>query len=332
MIWCYDEKDEEVASEYVNAMALFSGLEAPLFFTPGNHEHLTAFAAREFHRVTKQKEWFSFDHKGAHFIVLNTELSGQQGDITGGQRAWLEEDLNRSTNARAVFVVMHRAMYSRLNPDFNPKGKPNMVSMERRDGLADLFSRHRVSAVFCGHEHLYAKTVHKGVTYFTIGGGGAPFAAPVESGGFLSYMIVTVKGRDVAFDLMEPYHFFVRKRTFREKGKTVGEAVVENICNDDCVLRLRGIKLTLPAADYRLEADTVPPSSQLGDWAIKVNAAITAVKKSRRNHREVDVHITVDSPGAYVLRLTVRPAAGRASPHLRTRRIAPESLCAPQLR
>ncbi len=59
----------------------------------------------------------------------------------------------------------------------------------------------------------------KGVPFVTLGGGGATFAAPPDKDGFFNYMIVSVKGEEVKFDLMEPYHFSVETRTYEKDGK-----------------------------------------------------------------------------------------------------------------
>jgi acid phosphatase type 7 len=79
------------------------------------------------------------------------------------QHAFLDEVL-AARGARRAFVVMHHGASSS-----GPHGP-------HRDAVAvrALLSRHRVTAAFAGHDHIYERAHRDGVAYVVSGGGGAP--------------------------------------------------------------------------------------------------------------------------------------------------------------
>ena len=86
------------------------------------------------------------------------------------QYTWLENELTKAQGKAAhVFVFFHESPFS-----VGPHG-PDATA--QRD-LHPLFVKHHVSCVFCGHDHLYYRTVRDGLHYFVTGGGGAPLYQP----------------------------------------------------------------------------------------------------------------------------------------------------------
>jgi len=338
LVYGYGDSEEQLKVEYSSIGKLMSSVVPKIYFVPGNHDFQTPLTTRYFKEMTGQKEaYFSFDYKDVTFIILNTDAPGRVGEIAGEQLKWLENELEMKKDSRAVFVFMHRPLFSFLLPNADQKGdlaEPmyNFVSEKARWSVIDLLTRYKVTAVFAGHEHLYYRTDYEGIPFITLGGGGATFSVPPDKGGFFNYMIVSIKDKEVEFDLMEPYHFSVETRTYQKDGKTYGEALVHNIHGEvfKGVIPLHGIKFTLPKGNYTVKGESVVSPRQM----VKAGESLGIVEKSAEEAKEkqiqaliaenlkpsihkiepnkednemVDVWVGVDAPGTFSVRLSVIP-------------------------
>lgn len=328
LIWGYGEPEEKIQQEFIKTLSLFTKLPCPQFIAPGNHDYFNSSAIKEFKALTKQEDYFSIYYKGAVFIILNTELPGEVGEIAGEQRKWLKQNLEKNRDARAIFIFMHRPLFPVAVP-YCEGVECGFASKEKCDSLLDLITRYKVTAVFSGHEHIYHKTIYMGIPFITIGGGGASFSQPPEKGGFLSYMIVSIVGENVYMKLMEPFHFFVTYKYYNKGFKTYGEARINNIVfaprdsADPYPLILRGIKLTLPNPDYSLEIDSIPSPQELlrmgkemgilreissnESKILKLKAFIYKIDKNRFNKRKYDIWVEAVSLGTATLKLVLSP-------------------------
>lgn len=107
--------------------------------------------------------FYAFTRHGNRFLMVDSEEDYAPGSR---QYVWLERELARARNLYAsTFVMFHEGPFS-----IGPHG-PTRAAQEY---LHPLFVRYRPRAVFCGHDHLYYRTVRDGVTYIVTGGGGAP--------------------------------------------------------------------------------------------------------------------------------------------------------------
>ena len=170
-----------------------SHLQVPLKLVVGNHDVRNSWSAGVFRRRYGPLH-YSFDHKGSHFIVLNSEEIGHKDHIVGAQLEWLRQELQKHANAAHVFVFLHKPLWkdryiSNWNTDVHP-----------------LLARYKVDAVFAGHEHHYEDCgVRDGVHYFVTGGGGANLDGAGEAaGGFYHFMWVTVSDDSVRYAVVRP--------------------------------------------------------------------------------------------------------------------------------
>lgn len=171
---------------------------------PGNHDTPNINAQKVFEDRIGELYW-SFDFLDVHFIVLDSEIVGQQGSIEGDQLDWLKSDLEASDGYDLKFVFLHRPLYSFMHED----GEDNWVkqpfsSKKNRDELAELFALYDVDAVFCGHEHLFNYNYQNGVRYFITGCAGAFPYVSEEEGGFFHYLVTEVDGEQVRYGLLRP--------------------------------------------------------------------------------------------------------------------------------
>ena len=81
------------------------------------------------------------------------------------QLRWLDERLSES-DADWKIVFLHHPLYT--------SGRYRRTSLVHRWALEPILVRHRVDAVFSGHEHIYQRsTLQRGIQYFVSGGAGS---------------------------------------------------------------------------------------------------------------------------------------------------------------
>lgn len=107
-------------------------------------EHDAALDRGEAYQELFGKLNYTFDHKGAHFIVLDN-VSDPQAAVGDAQLQWLKSDLKRQGPDARIVVLTHRPLFD-LYPQWD---------WATRDGSAviDALTPHRNVTVFYGHIH-----------------------------------------------------------------------------------------------------------------------------------------------------------------------------------
>jgi len=108
--------------------------------------------------------WYSFVEGGVRFYILNTNTI-RLPDEAADQMAWFEAALDAATEPLQI-VVEHHPCYT------IGEYAPGDLTVRKR--LEPLLIKHRITAVFSGHDHGYYRTVRDGVPYIVAAGGGAP--------------------------------------------------------------------------------------------------------------------------------------------------------------
>ncbi|MBN1754749.1 metallophosphoesterase [bacterium] len=140
----------------------------PMFYALGNHddesEYFYNIMALPDNNPAGTEAYNSWDWGPIHFVAINTEIPY---GTTSPQYAWLEADLAAAAgNYDFIVVFFHR-------PPYASGGHGSEI--EVREIISPLLEIYGVDIAFCGHNHLYERTVPiAGVTYITSGGGGAP--------------------------------------------------------------------------------------------------------------------------------------------------------------
>lgn len=111
-------------------------------FMPGEHD--AALDRGEAYQEFFGKLYYTFDHKGVHFIVLDN-VSDPNAVIGDAQLAWLKANLARKRDDSPVVVLTHRPLFD-LYPSWD---------WATRDGQAtiDVLMPHKNVTVFYGHIH-----------------------------------------------------------------------------------------------------------------------------------------------------------------------------------
>ena len=178
----------------------------PYFLVVGNHDaHPKVLLSEKTYKeqvdLPGNELYYSFTAGNSLFIVLDSFIDDQEKRIMGEQLKWLEAILANSTQ-KHKFVFLHHPLYT--DPG---KGHHSHDSIDKypesRDGLAALFKKFGVDAVFSGHEHYYEKRIVDGITYVITGGGGAPMYDKESNGGFNHFVLVTVDGDKVSAEVID---------------------------------------------------------------------------------------------------------------------------------
>ena len=105
--------------EFDDAEQMLKATGLPVFFIPGEHDMLDpdggkAFLSR-FGKGTKGAGWYSFDHRGVHFIALVNVADlkpGGMGNLGAEQLAWLKADLAERSSSTPIVVFAHIPLWT----------------------------------------------------------------------------------------------------------------------------------------------------------------------------------------------------------------------------
>lgn len=133
---------------------------------------------------------YSFDFRGAHFVVINTDPVGKDGHAPVN---WLAADLAaaQARGTRHFFVFGHKPAYTYYygaNPNAPLPDKPAGLDSDRasRDAFWNVIEQYGAT-YFCGHEHIFnmmqPRAAQGGKAWqVLVGSGGSPFeASPADA-------------------------------------------------------------------------------------------------------------------------------------------------------
>lgn len=159
----------------------------PVYHCIGNHELFGIYAESdvdESHPDYKYgmferhlgDTYYSFDHKGWHFIVLNSIDEKDQryiGIIDQAQINWLKDDLAKVDKSTPIAITLHIPLVSVYQQVYSkgPIDKvPNELWVVNRKELLDLFEEHNLKLVLQGHKHWLEDINVQGRTRFITSG------------------------------------------------------------------------------------------------------------------------------------------------------------------
>jgi Icc protein len=163
-----------------------SALQMPLHQVIGNHDIFgvnTASGAspsdpgygKKMYEDRLGKTYYSFDHKGWHFIILDsiqpTDDRLWDARIDPTQLAWLKDDLQHTGAATPIIVSVHVPLvtaYTTWGQAATP-GKYSTLTVGNSLEVLPLFDGHNVVAVLQGHLHINETVTLKGTQYITGG-------------------------------------------------------------------------------------------------------------------------------------------------------------------
>jgi 3',5'-cyclic AMP phosphodiesterase CpdA len=145
-------------------------------YVPGEHDVIGDNGAEFFRRFGERQQaggWYSFDHRGVHFVglinVLNLKAGGL-GHLGAEQLAWLKKDLAPLSPETPVLVFAHMPMWS-LYPAWGWGTEDSLEAMGylRRFGSVSVLN---------GHIHQIQQKVEGNITFYTARSTAYPQPAP----------------------------------------------------------------------------------------------------------------------------------------------------------
>jgi len=157
--------DEKSFADFNAAKARFA---VPCHVAAGNHDignNPTPESLERYRRLAG-KDYYSVDHKGCTFVVVNSQLwKTPVAEETDRQDAWLKRTLESAAKQqRRIFLVMHHPLFTKEAEE--PENYFNLLPEKRRD-LLSLFERCGVVAVLAGHTHTTAIAEYHGIQMVT---------------------------------------------------------------------------------------------------------------------------------------------------------------------
>ena len=172
----YTENQSQLDREWDEIESFVGELDAPFFYTPGNHDMNNAVMAEEWQRRFGPS-YYHFLYKDVLFVVLNSELFGMVGQpqtpVPGpwkqaDQMSFIKSVLAQHPNPRWTIVLLHQPLwtYQKVNPDW--------LQVESLLGERDY-------TVFAGHFHQYSRVMRNDRNFITLAttGGGSGLRGPV---------------------------------------------------------------------------------------------------------------------------------------------------------
>ncbi len=136
-------------------------LNTPIMPTAGNHEAMGEYALDNYYylseettpaQFTDQGTYYSYDYNNAHFIVLNTNYTNDDGTLADTQINWLKEDVANAADADWRILQMHESIFSQ-GPHYSESSIEAL-----REQLLKLMLELDIDLVLSGHDHVYMRT------------------------------------------------------------------------------------------------------------------------------------------------------------------------------
>ncbi|HEV3216689.1 MAG TPA: metallophosphoesterase [Vicinamibacterales bacterium] len=153
-----------------------SGVGAPVFYVPGEHDVLNdngkSYLAR-YGKNTQGAGWYSFDQAGVHFIGLVNVVdlkAGGLGTLGTEQLEWLEKDVKRLKSSTPIVIFAHIPLWS-VYPEWGwgTDDSARALAYVKRFGSVSVLN---------GHIHQVMQKVEGHVTFHTAMSTAFPQPAP----------------------------------------------------------------------------------------------------------------------------------------------------------
>ena len=161
------------AGEFDTAVQLIKGFKNEVFWVPGEHDYIDDGEQykQRFGKGTVGNGWYSFSHKGVHFVGLNNCVQvDAMGNIGAEQIAWLKTDLAPLGASTPVVIFAHIPLWMVYE-------KWGWGTHDGAEALA-LLKRFGSVTVLNGHIHQVVQKVEGNVVFHTAMATAFPQPAP----------------------------------------------------------------------------------------------------------------------------------------------------------
>lgn len=169
----------------------------PFYASMGNHDRFWAASKEDplynegLFEKHLNKSYYSFDHKGWHFIVLNTS----NYVVDEKQKEWLKNDLEQLDSITPTIVSVHVPFLTVYYPALEGKYTDKHTVSNFKE-IWDMFENKNLKLVLQGHMHLYEEIKVKGVQFITAGSLSGWWWGDLYYGTDLGYLVVNLSDDD----------------------------------------------------------------------------------------------------------------------------------------
>jgi 3',5'-cyclic AMP phosphodiesterase CpdA len=186
-------------------------LSLKVYHTMGNHDVIGLFPKSRMNLADPSygKSYFedkigpryqSFDHKGVHFIILDSIGFAPErtyfGFLDEGQLQWLRADLAKVSATTPVILVSHIPLITAYGQYSAPPATPpvhNGLSVSNTYEILPLLAKHNVIGVLQGHTHVNERVEFNGISYITGGAVSGNWWKGIHEGTPEGFTVCTVK-------------------------------------------------------------------------------------------------------------------------------------------
>jgi len=196
-------------------MEHISKLNVPVMLVPGNHD-ITNTAMYNYWKENIGKTYYSFDYKGCHFLIFNTEEHRSPEKAEVAEKAMMDfaiDDIQKNKDARHIFIFMHRPLW---------------VDSKRWEPIETALKGAKAT-VFGGHWHRLIYERRGDITYVVTGATGAGITdIPLpQLGRFHHFALVSVEGSEANIAVIRPGNIFPEDISIREVHQRVQESMIK---------------------------------------------------------------------------------------------------------
>jgi Icc protein len=161
-------------AEFDTVDQVLVGVKRKIYFVPGEHDTSTddgKFYLDRYGKGTKGNGWYSFDHKGVHFVgLVNVVALEGMGKLGADQIAWLKQDLGGLSSSTPIVLFAHIPLWA-VYPDWGwgTSDSEQAFAMLKRFGSVTVLN---------GHIHQVLQKVEGNLSFHTAMSTAFPQPAP----------------------------------------------------------------------------------------------------------------------------------------------------------
>jgi 3',5'-cyclic AMP phosphodiesterase CpdA len=211
------DRADQLYKIYKDASAAF---KMPVYNTMGNHEIFGIYArsgidpshpeyGESMYEQRIGKRYYSFDHKGWHFMILDgiedTGESSYIGYIDQEQMDWIRTDLQGISDSIPIAISTHIPLITAATQleygSLKPNGKGTVVNNTIE--VLELFENHNLKLVLQGHLHLIEDIYAQGIHFITGGAVSARWWSGPYNGMEEGFMLFHVKDDKFSWEYID---------------------------------------------------------------------------------------------------------------------------------
>ena len=178
MIHTGDITQNSRAAEFDTAAHVIQNFKSPVFYVPGEHDFIDDGDQykQRFGKGTSGNGWYSYNHKGVHFVALNNCVQvDAMGNLGADQLAWLKADLQGLSVSTPIVVFAHIPLWMVYEKwGWGTADGAQALAMLRRFGSVTVLN---------GHIHQVVQKVEDNVAFHTAMATAFPQPAPGSAPG-----------------------------------------------------------------------------------------------------------------------------------------------------